>query len=153
MIFLQSSSSPSPSLANTPPASPPPGWLDWGIALAICLFVGRTLFDWFKQKDQSEAELTHTLIGDMRSERRESLTTQSEILGKLNTSQERTAKTLTLISDRLNDISVASQQDKRDVAVLVIELRALRDSQVILVEQVRALHDRLDRMNIPRAGS
>jgi hypothetical protein len=35
----------------------------------------------------------------------------------------------------------------------VIELRALRDSQVILVEQVRALHDRLDRMNIPRAGS
>lgn len=131
--------------------SPAPGILDWGIAIAVLLFIAKTGFDFFKEKDKSEAELATSLISDLRTDARLARETQTTTLNRLTNLQERTTENIASVGKALDKLVLADQAHKRDVAVLAIQQRDIHEKLIILGEQIRAVHERLDKFHVPHS--
>jgi FtsZ-binding cell division protein ZapB len=123
--------------------------LDWGIAIAVLLFIVKTAIDFFKEKDKSESALMDSLISDLRTEGQQLREAQAATLSKMSNLQEQQLASLSKISESLKSLSIVEQQQKRDFAVLAMQQRDLRDQIVILGEQIKALHGRMDKNHLP----
>lgn len=142
-----------PILLSTPTIpTPAPGVLDWGIAIAILLFVAKTGFDFFKEKDKSETELTTTLISDLRTDARAAREAQATTLARLTNLQERTTENIEAVGKALDKLALADQAHKRDVAMLVTQMAKLEERAILTQEAVRAVHERLDKFHVPHSG-
>ncbi|MDZ7355891.1 MAG: hypothetical protein ONB55_22450 [candidate division KSB1 bacterium] len=144
---------PTPLLLTTPTIpTPAPGVLDWGIAIAVLLFIAKTGFDFFKEKDKSEAELTTSLISDLRMDARLARETQTTTLQRLTNLQERTTENLASVGKALDKLALADQAHKRDVAMMTVQQRDIQEKLIILGQQVKAVHERLDKFHVPHSG-
>jgi hypothetical protein len=126
--------------------------LDWGIAIAVLLFIVKTAIDFFKEKDKSETELTTSLISDLRTDARLARETQTTTLQRLTNLQERTTENLASVGKALDKLALADQAHKRDVAVMTVQQREIQERLIILGEQIKAVHERMDKIHVPHAG-
>ena len=120
-----------PSISGTFAGVPPGVLNDWGISLAILLFLAREAIAFFKHKDSQEATLTATLVNDLRATNQALLTQQAQAIAQQ-------AEVLQQIGEGIGC------QSRTNTEVLG-EIRALRDLVVLQGEQCKALHARLDR--------
>lgn len=136
------------------PDIPSPGAnvTEWSVLIAVLFYVGKEAIAFFKEKDKSEGELTTSLISDLRLEAKSSRELQATTLGNIVKLQDRTADTLEAVRDTLDQLSRSDQEHKRDAAMLILEIRGVRDEMVLMREQMKAIHDRLDRHQIPRGS-
>lgn len=136
------------------PDLPAPGTnvTEWSVLIAVLFYIGKEAIAFFKEKDKSEGELTTSLISDLRSEAKNSREIQASTLGNIVKLQDRTTAVLEGVKDTLEELSRSDQEHKRDVAMLIMEIRRVADEMVLTREQVRAVHDRLDRHQYPRAN-
>jgi hypothetical protein len=145
-------SSAPPPLLNTNIPNPSPSVLDWGIAIAVLLFIAKTGLDFFKEKDKSETELTACLISDLRNDARAARETQATTLARLAQLQEKTTENLTAVSKALDRLTLADQEHKRDVAVILNQQRQIEERLILVGGQLKAIHERLDKSGVPHAG-
>ena len=139
-------------LAQQPAAIPPApsgNVLDWGIAIAVLVFLAKEAIGLFHKKEEAESALTNTLIQDLRQGRSEQIASQQAMTERLATVQERTTTTLEKLNRSVEELNSAAQQDKRDNAVIIAELRDLRDKVVVVNRQLEAVHERLDKLQVP----
>lgn len=138
------------STPSTPAiSSPSSNVLDWGIAIAVLVYLVKEAIGMFKTKEESESALTTSLIEDLRTGRREMVDGQRQMTERLIQTQERTGSTLREIESCMKELVSAAQQDKRDAAIVLSEVRELQRAAVVQGEQIRALHDRLDKIGVP----
>jgi uncharacterized coiled-coil protein SlyX len=123
----------SAQIAQTPATVPAPNGnvLDWGIAIAILVFLGREALTMFKNKDAEEAKLTATLIEDQRQ-------TNKELRKFLEAEQLGISR----ISDALSQME---QRLARHSTELLVDNR---ERLAKIADQMTALHKRLDRMDV-----
>lgn len=134
------------------PDIPSPGSsiTEWSVLGAVAFYIGKEMLQFFKDKDKSEGELTASLIQDLRSEAKSSRELQATTLGSIVSLQTKTSATLEAVKDTLEQLGQSDQQHKRDAAMLILEIRGVRDEMVLVREQMKALHDRLDRQQFSR---
>lgn len=117
-----------PIAATQPPV---PGSInDWGIALAILLYLAREGLSWVKRKDSDEAALTSTLVNDLRRTNQELLTNQAIANQQL--------------AAALQQIGEACRQQVFTNSEVLAEVRALRDQIVLQGAQCKDLHSLLN---------
>lgn len=131
------------------PQAPNGNILDWGVAIAVLVYLIKEAIGLFHKKEEAESKLTSTLIEDLRQGRSEQIASQQAMTERLVTTQERTTTTLDKLNRNLDQLLASAQEDKRDNAVIIAELRDLRDKVVVQGKQLEALHDRLDKSQVP----
>lgn len=118
-------------LQSPPPVAPPAGLTEWGVLGAIVFFVVKEGVVFLKQKDSKEADLTNSLIADIRNTNKE-----------LREFLERDAKS----SDRVMDALLRTEQKlSRNQTEIMIDNR---ENLARLTAMVAALHNRFDQMGI-----
>lgn len=120
-----------PLIAQTPATVTPPNSnvLDWGIAIAVLVYLVKEGFSIFKTKDAAEASLITTLIEDQRQTNRELRKfLESEQLG---------------IARIFDGLSQMEQRLSRHSTELLVDNR---DRLGKMADQLTALHKRLDRI-------
>ncbi|NJR38552.1 MAG: hypothetical protein HC781_06495 [Leptolyngbyaceae cyanobacterium CSU_1_4] len=137
-----------PNLAISPPKS----ISDWGMAIAILVFVSKELLAIWKRKDEAESKLTESLIQDLRAKEKGFVQEQGDVLKEIFLLQKKfleEIKTLSKAAAALNTgYQISLTQMQRETAVVVVEVR--QSHQQILEHlsaietQLRALHRRLD---------
>ncbi|MGL4621183.1 MAG: hypothetical protein ACRCZS_19320 [Chroococcidiopsis sp.] len=110
--------------------------LDWGIAIAILVFILREGLRFFQSKDASESALTAKLIEDLRGERQQQMRQMGQLLLELKASHQRIAETNSQISTAIAEISVAIQQGKRSESEIFAALRNIERQLTVLSEKI-----------------
>ncbi len=138
---------------SNPPAIPGPNsnFLDWGIAIAVLMFIVREAVSFFKKKDEEDSQLTNTLIQDLRNTNQGLLQKQIDILVELRESQENESGSLTRMEKAIREMMVQYQAEaqvqKRDSTLMLVEVR---EQLTVIRLQLDALHKRLDKASIDR---
>ncbi len=117
------------------PVTPPTPLLEWGVLGAIVFFLVKEGVHFFKQKDQDEGRLTATLIDDIRTTNKE----LRDYLQQQSTQWDALRFELQGLEGRL-----ARRQTE-----LIIDNR---ERLAQLEKTLEALHSRLDKASIHRAG-
>jgi hypothetical protein len=138
-------------LLETPPApsAVPNSFLDWGIAIAILLYILREATKWFKAKDEKEDALTDTLITDLRTTAIETQKQQALLLEGISLSQKRSAESLERSEKLLKSLFESDQREMRELAVVQTQLNAIFHELTVTSEKVSALHHRMDAQGVP----
>jgi DNA anti-recombination protein RmuC len=140
-----------PSLeAETPtPSAVPNSFLDWGIAIAILLYILREGTKWFQAKDAKEEALTDTLITDLRTTAIETQKQQALLLEGISLSQKRSAESLERSEKLLKSLFESDQREMRELAVVQTQLNAIFHELTVTSEKVNSIHHRLDSYGVP----
>ncbi|BAS59878.1 hypothetical protein NIES2135_21460 [Leptolyngbya boryana NIES-2135] len=90
-----------------------PTLFEGGVALALLYFVLKEAIEFFKKKDDAEGALTQSLIDDLRKERKEDLFNMSQIMLKIDGSNQQIAIAIHDMSKAIHDLNVSTQQNAR----------------------------------------
>jgi hypothetical protein len=131
------------------PSAPPNSFLDWGIAIAILLYILKAASDWFKAKDAKEEALTDTLITDLRTTAIATQKQQSELLEGIGVTQKRSMESVERSEKVLKSLFESDQREMRELAVVQTQLNSITHELTILGETVKAIHHRLDTYGLP----
>lgn len=127
------------TLASAPAEVPhpaPQSITDWGIAIAVMAIVGRELWNLLKHKDQAEAVLTTQLIDDLRGSNQRLLQQNADAIDRLVVIFDQQAESLKGTRQLLHEIRVENSTNRRDVAAIIMELRALGENLGQLQQKV-----------------
>lgn len=116
--------------ANPSTAGQTPTLFEGGVAVALLYFVLKEAIEFFKKKDDAEGALTQSLIDDLRKERKEDLFNMSQIMLKIDGSNQQIAIAIHDMSKAVQDLNISTQQNARIHSEIFGLLR----------EQERALH-------------
>lgn len=129
---------------QTVPPPPSAALLDWGIAGALVLYLGKEAIAFFKQKDEKDDRLTDSLIQDLRGEAQSLVRHNNALLLELRSMAINAAQDRKKLSEAIHEANMLSQTLKRDTAGIYLECRSNRDVLVILDSKIDAIHSRLD---------
>ena len=91
--------------------------------VAIIPFCVKEAIVFFKKKDKAEDELTNDLIGDLRKERKTDLINMSQVLLKIDASQQQIATAVQEMSKAVQDLNASTQQNARIHADILAGMR------------------------------
>jgi hypothetical protein len=130
------SSMPTPASLTTSPL------IEGGLLAAIVVYFIKEGVGFFKKKDADEAALTTALIQDLRSDRREELRRQGELLLELRTSYQQIAQAIEKMSVAIADVSLSHQQSARTNTEIFALLREHSKQFAILSEKISTMQNR-----------
>lgn len=119
---------------------------EWGIAIAICLFLIQQGILFFKSKDASESAQYNALISDLRTRASKADSVWLPALKSIHTQQQ---QILALIEKvERNQSEQALRHNSEMITTMkqsALALAEVREQLAIIKEGVKALHTRMDK--------
>lgn len=124
----------------------PNTYTEWGLVGAIAFFLVKEAVSFFKSKDESESKLTDGLVSDLRNSNQALQKQLSDTLLQVQVVQAKSSAAIEEMRRVVTEINNSNQTARRDVSVVIVELRGIGDKVLVQGEQLTALHSRLDRL-------
>lgn len=118
---------------------------EWGIAIAVCLFLIREGILFFKTKDASESEQYNSLISDLRIRASKADSIWLPALKSINSQQQQILSLIEKVERNQADQAIRHNTEMiQTMKQSALALAEVREQLAIIKEGVKALHTRMD---------
>lgn len=127
---------------NLPPIA------EWGVAVALCLFLIREGIMFFKSKDASESEQYKALIEDLRSRAGKADTMWLPALKAIHSQQQQMLALIEKVERNQADMAIRHNTEMiQTMKQSALALAEVREQLAIIKADTKALHSRMDKAN------
>lgn len=124
---------------NLPPIA------EWGVAIALCLFLIREGIMFFKSKDASESEQYKALIDDLRNRASKADSVWIPALKAIHTQQQQILVTIQNVERNQADMAIRHNTEMiQTMKQSALALAEVREQLAIIKADGKALHARMD---------
>lgn len=128
--------------SNLPPVA------EWGIAIALCLFLIREGIQFFKSKDASESEQYKALIDDLRARASKADSLWLPALKSVHAQQQQILAIIEKVERNQADMAIRHNTEMiQTMKQSALALAEVREQLAIIKADGKALHSRMDKAN------